>query len=173
VAHPSPALLVPAILLSILAVLALGSALVVLRRRLVIVRVDGTSMRPALEPGDRVLVRRCRLDQVRRGQVVVVQRPDERAGWGEHAPVDRRLDGRGWYIKRAAAVPGDPLPAVVRGAVGTAEATVPTGKLVVLGDASRSDDSRRWGYVPADRVLGVVARPLTRGRSSGRSRTAR
>jgi signal peptidase I len=144
----------------ILALLTLGAALAVIRRRLVIVEVDGISMSPTYEPGDRVLIRRCRLDQVRRGQVVVVQRPDDRAGWSEQAPVDGRLDGRGWYIKRAAAVPGDPVPAAVLGAIGVTEATVPGGKLVVLGDNPRSDDSRRWGYVPAGRLLGVVMRRL-------------
>jgi signal peptidase I len=155
---PQPS--VSALVAAILALLALGSALAVVRRRLVIVRVDGTSMKPTYEPGDRVLIRRCRVDQVRRGQVVVVQRPDERAGWSEQAPVDGRLDGRGWYIKRAAAVPGDPVPAAVLGAIGATEATVPGGKLVVLGDNPRSDDSRHWGYVPGERLLGVVMRQL-------------
>jgi signal peptidase I len=155
-AHPGPGLLVAAVL----ALVVLGMGMVAGRRCLVIVQVDGASMRPTYESGDRVLVRRRRLDQVRRGQVVVVQRPDEHAGWAAHAPADGRLDGRGWYIKRAVAVPGDPVPPSVVDAVGGTEATVPRGMLVVLGDAPRSDDSRRWGYVPGDRLLGVVSRRL-------------
>lgn len=139
---------------------ATAAAAIAVRSRVVVVEVDGISMSPTYGPGDRVLVRRCRLDHVRRGQVVVVQRPDERTGWSDPASWDGRLDGRGWYIKRAVAVPGDPVPDAVLAAVGSAGATVPPGKLVVLGDNPRSDDSKRWGYVPADRLLGVVMRRM-------------
>jgi signal peptidase I len=38
---------------------------------------------------------------------------------------------------------------------------VPAGKLVVLGDnTARSLDSREIGYIPAERLLGVMLRPL-------------
>lgn len=133
-----------------------------MRRRLVVVEVDGISMRPTYEPGDRVLVRR-RPGGPRRGQVVVIEPPDQDGGWSRLPPLDGRLEGRHWYIKRVAAVAGDQVPAAVVDALGSRGATlVPDGKLVVLGDNPRSEDSRRWGYVPAERVLGVVVRQLSR-----------
>lgn len=61
---------------------------------------------------------------------------------------------REWMIKRAA-IPGDPLPAGLP-AMLAGDAQVPAGKLVVLGDNSKSSiDSRSLGYVPGDRLLGV------------------
>ncbi|GAA4084306.1 S26 family signal peptidase [Nonomuraea soli] len=34
-------------------------------------------------------------------------------------------------------------------------------RLAVFGDGVRSADSRHWGYVSADRLLGVVARRMS------------
>ena len=60
-------------------------------------------------------------------------------------------------IKRAVAVPGEPVPEQSR----LADAVVPAGRLVVLGDnLPASLDSRGFGYVPAERVLGIVVRRL-------------
>jgi signal peptidase I len=58
-------------------------------------------------------------------------------------------------------VAGDAVPAGVRPAVDGA-ATVPPGMLVMLGDGTRSRDSRQWGFVPASQVLGVAMRRLPR-----------
>jgi len=106
-----------------------------LRRRYVLVTVDGLSMMPALRPGHRLLVRRAAVRRVRRGGLVVVRDPA----------------GLGFVVKRAVAVPGDPapLPATPR--------VVPAGHLYLLGDnAALSHDSRIWGYVDDERLLGVV-----------------
>ncbi|RSN11589.1 hypothetical protein DMB42_13490 [Nonomuraea sp. WAC 01424] len=122
-------------------------ALVWLRVRFLVVTVEGESMLPTYLPGERVLVRRARAAHP--GQVVV-------------------LSGRGpeeesrWIIKRLAAVPGDPIPRedvpALRDAPGT---LVPSGRIVVLGDnPTRSHDSRRVGYLSADRLLGVVLRKM-------------
>lgn len=47
--------------------------------------------------------------------------------------------------------------------------TVPAGQFVVLGDnAAKSLDSRSFGYIPAERLLGVMLRPLTGARSDRR-----
>jgi signal peptidase I len=137
-----------------------ATAAVVLRWRFVVVEVDGISMRPTYEPGDRVLVRRCAADRVRHGQVVVVQAPDPDVGWSRLPSHDGDVTGRRWYIKRAAAVAGDPIPAGVAHAVGSPGSRVPEGRLVVLGDNVRSDDSRRWGYLPGELVLGVAVRRM-------------
>jgi signal peptidase I len=125
-----------------------------LRRLFLVLTVVGPSMSPAFAAGDHVLVRRRRLDQVRSGAVVAVRLPPPAAG-----PRDRRGAGTGpeLMIKRAVAVPGDPVPP----GVPVPDARVPPQRLVVLGDnQDRSHDSRVVGYVPADAVLGVVVRRL-------------
>ncbi|MBE1530678.1 S26 family signal peptidase [Actinomadura algeriensis] len=135
------------------AVAAVGWA----RGNLVVVTVAGTSMLPTFGDGDRVLVRRRPLRAVRRGDVVVLEPP---LG-GPYAPGPAGLDGRIWNVKRAAALPGDPLPPGVPGADGT----VPPGELAVLGDNPDSVDSRMRGLYSGDRLLGVVVRRLNVARS--------
>jgi signal peptidase I len=141
------------------------------RLRLVAVTVEGHSMEPALREGDRVLVLRRGLRGVRRGDVVVVERPSPSARWSNLPPLRWRLDGREWYVKRAAAVPGDPVPDSVASAVGAVPGRiVPARALVVLGDGVSSIDSRRWGYFPAERLLGVVVARLHRAAGAATER---
>ncbi|WP_262401735.1 S26 family signal peptidase, partial [Actinomadura sp. CNU-125] len=68
----------------------------------------------------------------------------------------------GGSSRRAAALPGDPVPGTVAAAAGVrAGSPVPAGRLVVLGDnAAASFDSRDCGYFDADRLLGVVVRTM-------------
>jgi len=140
----------------VLTVLAAGVAIA--RRRIAIVTVTGQSMEPTLTAGDRVLVRRTRLRSVRTGQIVVVETPTENREWtGEPAGRDLK---REWMIKRVAAVPGEPLPDGLPAAI-AATVAVPDGKLIVLGDnPPMSMDSRSLGYIPGERLLGVVVRSL-------------
>lgn len=138
--------------------LAAGTLLagLALRKAFTLVTVTGDSMWPTLMPGDRVLVRRARLAHVRRGQVVVVEAPGAE-GYRPASP--RRPADREWIIKRVAAVPGDPRPSDILPA--TTDPQVPPGKLVVLGDnPAWSHDSRHIGYIPGDRLLGIVVRLL-------------
>ncbi|QYC44224.1 signal peptidase I [Nonomuraea coxensis DSM 45129] len=131
----------------------------VARRRLVVVQVSGQSMLPTYRPGDRVLVRRVAGAKLGRGQVAVFESAQE--GRWRTGPLPAPKDAR-WLIKRVAALPGDPVPPEVARAVDAPEgALVPGGRLVVIGDGSLSADSRHWGYLPADRVLGVVVRRLS------------
>lgn len=131
-------------------VVALVTWVVVLRGRLLVVTVRGVSMEPTYRSGDRLLVRRLRLNQVRTGQVVVVRVP----GAGPDDPTDGRM------VKRAVAVPGDPVPPDIP----VPEPIVPEGRLLILGDnLARSNDSRRLGYLPADALIGVVLRPIGQG----------
>ncbi|MEV0588776.1 signal peptidase I [Nonomuraea sp. NPDC050310] len=125
------------------------------RRRLLVVTVRGASMAPTLNDGDRVLVRRRRIDQVNRGDVVVLEPPAGPAGQDilEAPPGD---DGRRWNIKRAIALPGDPVPP----GVADPAATVPAGALVVYGDNPTSLDSRQRGFFHADHLFGVALRRL-------------
>jgi signal peptidase I len=138
------------------------SSIYALRRRIAVVTVTGSSMRPTLDAGDRVLIRRAGIGQLRTGQVVVLETPrrgDANAGslllWPPSAQ-------RGWMIKRVAALPGEPTPASIAAEEGgVANSLVPPGKLLVLGDnSSCSLDSRLLGYVDIDRVLGVMIRPM-------------
>jgi signal peptidase I len=137
---------------------ALMTTALTLRRRYVVVTVAGLSMAPTFRPGDRLVVRRTGPGRIRCGDVVVLT-PDP-----DPAPGADR--GGLWLVKRAAAVPGDPVP---RGAVpalaDTAEPVVPPGKLVLLGDnTEHSTDSRQHGYFDARRLVGRVVRPAPAGR---------
>jgi signal peptidase I len=100
-------------------------------------------MEPTLLPGDRVLARRHRRGPVEVGDILVFHEPD-----GQRA------------IKRVAAVAGDAVPDPVRPVTGGTD-VVPPGMLVLLGDGIRSGDSRQWGFIPADRALGLMIRKLS------------
>lgn len=145
-----------------LAVAVLGVLLV--RRRLAVVEVAGPSMKPALSSGDRVLVRRVEMSKLRTGLIVVVERPHRSGGWAG-SPPGWPPGKREWLIKRVAALPGDRRPADVPSpGPASDDGTVPPGMFVVLGDnAAWSHDSRVIGCVPAERLLGVMIRPLTAG----------
>jgi signal peptidase I len=135
---------------------AVVAALLLMRGSFVVVQVTGTSMCPALMPGDRVLVRRGARHELRAGLIVVFGQPrDECTVWDTDTPAARNR----WMIKRVAAVHGDMVPDAARAAVGHA-AVVPPGMLVVLGDNVGSADSRTWGFLPAADVLGVAVRRL-------------
>jgi signal peptidase I len=137
-------------------VLALVVGALWARRRYVVITVDGTSMAPTLADGDRVLVRRRRIDRLSRGDVVVLEPPLDPGG--RYAPGPAAADGGRWNIKRVAALPGDPVPVGI--AAGDGVSRVPSGMLVVLGDNRDGVDSRQRGFFSADRLLGVALRQL-------------
>lgn len=145
------------ILAGIVAALALVAALRWTRRHYLVVTVDGTSMAPTLGDSDRVVVRRRRIDQVQRGDIVVLEPPASLSG--RYQPVPAGPGRRVWNIKRAVALPGDPVPAAVVPAAGVH--LVPHDAVVVLGDNPDSVDSRQRGLFPADRLLGVAVRRLS------------
>jgi signal peptidase I len=133
------------VLAAVAAVLAGGGATVAtVRRRYLVVTVRGSSMTPAYDDADRVLVRRTRsTGGPGRGEVVVLHAPEE-----ELAKISPLL------VKRVAAVPGDEVPADFRRAVPVP--VVPPGHLLVRGDNGRSADSRSFGLVDSGLVVGTV-----------------
>ncbi|MBP2704102.1 hypothetical protein JOL79_09800 [Microbispora sp. RL4-1S] len=127
-----------------------GAVAMSARRVLLVVEIYGRSMEPALRAGDRVLVRRRDPARIRPGDVVVL------AGVGPGAGLES--SGKILIVKRAVAVAGDPVPP---GFESFSEARVPPGRLLVLGDnPAESTDSRQWGFLPLDRVRGVVLRRM-------------
>ena len=120
-----------------------------LRRRYTVIVVRGPSMTPTLQPGDRLLARRIDGGTVDVGDIVILRVPAD-------VPDRRTGELSSTVVKRVAAVAGDPLPPVLRGA-----GVLPPGHLAVLGDnRSASVDSRVWGPIRTDRVLAKVVRPL-------------
>lgn len=95
--------------------------------------------------------------------------PDPGTSPGRSSPSSPRASdpGRadpaeGWLIKRAVALPGDPVPRDAGPALAVLDdEVVPPGRLVAIGDnPSSSYDSRHYGYVTADRLLGAVLRRI-------------
>ena len=137
---------------------AIGAALRAARRRFVVVTVRGASMAPTLRDGDRVTVRRTPGARVRRGQIVVLEHPDRDDGYRAPARLDAR-ERRTWMIKRCTATAGDPVPAGLPERCRTVDGRVPPGVVTVLSDnPTHPNDSRKFGFLPHDRVLGVVVR---------------
>jgi len=140
-------------------------------------RIPSLSMLPTLEDGDRVLAARFvyRLHDPRRGDVIVFHPP------GSGQEVVRGAPGAAdvSFIKRVIGLPGE-TGQIVSGRVLICEAprvactsldepylrgrrdlrsfgpvTVPSDRYFVLGDnRTDSDDSRDWGMLPRDNIVG-------------------
>ncbi|HET9896627.1 MAG TPA: S26 family signal peptidase [Streptosporangiaceae bacterium] len=112
------------------------------RRNLTLITVIGNSMRPAFADGDRLLIsRRARYAA---GDVIMFRAPE---------PVSHSI---GWLVKRAVAMPGDPVPDDLIDRVGAG--VVPAGQLLVRSDTLGGVDSRQFGLISASDVMGVVRR---------------
>ncbi len=175
---------------AVIAIVAIGLALVVQAFIVKPYRIPSPSMNDTLLPGDRVLVNRLvyHFRDVHRGDIIVF-----------HYPVDTSYV----FIKRVVGLPGDTLqvkdgllyvngaqlsePYIrkVNGVPETTEPgqpmpgstmlpawslkepyTVPAGNYFVMGDnRTESDDSRTWGPVPAKDLIGrafFIYWPVTR-----------
>ena len=131
--------------------------------------VSSTSMEPTLCPGDRVLVNLWNPDlgDLTRGDLVALM-----AGRSE-VPVVKRvvgLPGDEVAIRDALLYVNDRLvdePYVDHKSIDAlfyGPVVVPADRLLVLGDARASSiDSRAYGPVPEDRLLGTVAMRLPVG----------
>ncbi len=147
--------------LILIAVTGLACAVVLYlaaRRAFVVVQVRGDSMVPTLKAHDRVLVSRIMSNRLRIGSIIVLRSPLDplpRARW----PFAPPLSQTPWVIKRIAALPGDIIPARMRAATGKAR-EVPPGKLLVTADNAAGHDSRQWGFIASQLVLGHVIKTL-------------
>lgn len=110
------------------------------------VEVKGGSMLPTLKENRRVLVSHALwlVGQVKKNDIVVL----------------REVDGKGYYIKRVIGLPGDQIEWDYKprdAAFKDGPYIVPDGTLYVLGDnLEHSEDSRKFGPVPMNRLLGKV-----------------
>jgi signal peptidase I len=124
------------------------------------IRVESISMEPNLIPGDFVIVNKMAYDlggDPKRGDVIVFRYPPN----PEQIP----------YIKRIVGLPGDTIH-IAEGKVYIngemlvetyinvptnrgGDWTVPEDSLFVMGDnRNNSSDSRAWGFVPFDNIIG-------------------
>ena len=130
----------------------------VVRGAVHIYSIPSASMSPTLEPGDQIVVTRYFASEPTRGEVIVFRSP---------------LNDEELMVKRVVAVPGDlidarlgrvrigthtiPEPYVLRPATTGAidQQLIPAECYSVLGDnREESLDSRSWGVVPRDRIVG-------------------
>ena len=131
---------------------------------LAVVTVENVSMSPTLEHGDRVLaMRRCPIAWLRKGHIVLVW-PSRTSSSGptlfEVKP----------YIKRIIGLGEETLTVSLHEEAGTADPQrykqlwhIPQGYIFVCGDnPAGSLDSRTWGPIPLQSVLGVVIMKLPR-----------
>jgi signal peptidase I len=138
--------------------MAAGLVVAARRARLEPLLVRGNSMRPTLEPGQRIAVGSVRRTP-RRGEVVLLRRPEREmvkrvVGLpGEHVRlVDGRLEIDGRPVAEPYAVGRPARQGVVELDVGLGG-----DELVVLGDSrSHSTDSRAFGPVRLQDVIGIV-----------------
>lgn len=130
------------------------------------VKVEGTSMMPALTDQERIFINKFTykfgLGSVQRGDTVVFWYPQDVSKSyikrvigvpGDHI----RIDGGQVYVN-GAALSEDYVPADERDYSSWRdgqEQTVPDGRYFVLGDhRNQSSDSRMWGYVPREYIYG-------------------
>lgn len=124
------------------------------------IRVESISMQPTLYPGDYVIVNKLAYRfkaSPDRGDVIVFRYPPN----PEAIP----------YIKRVIGLPGDQIhvadgkvyvngqlviePYLVVTTNRGGDWTVPEGQLFVMGDnRNNSSDSRSWGFVPLENIIG-------------------
>lgn len=123
------------------------------------IRVESISMQPTLYAGNFVLVNKVayKIGEPQRGDIVVFKYPPE--------PTTTP------YIKRVIGLPGDKIhidggkvsvngqqliePYLVTNTNRGGDWEVPSGNLFVMGDnRNNSSDSRMWGFVPMENVIG-------------------
>lgn len=116
-----------------------------MRRLLLVVEVQGISMLPTLEDGDRVLVCRYWYNIKALKQKITVFNPPL-------VTLKKEL-----FIKRVQALPDEHYKTYLPWSDTTSTWVIPEGSVFVESDnkSSRSD-SRSWGALPVENIVGVV-----------------
>ncbi len=118
----------------------------ILGRNFHTVEVRGRSMMPTLKEGQRVLVSNAYwlVGEVRKGDIVVV----------------KEFQGEGYFIKRVHALGGSKVDKPFQPrthSILDGDFIVPNGMVHLIGDnLPESDDSRKFGPVKLDQLLGKV-----------------
>ncbi len=127
------------------------------------VKVEGTSMMPALTDQERIFINkfvyRFHVGEIERGDMVVFWYPhDPSKSYIKRVigtPGDRVEVDRGTVLVNGKALVEDYVPEEYRDQTSMASTTVPPGEYFVLGDhRSSSNDSRSWGMVPREFIYG-------------------
>lgn len=140
-------------------------SLLLIRTLLVVITVQGQSMSPTLETGDRVLaLRPIRSRWIQKGQIVLF-RQSLLDGVPDALPLSLSL-----HIKRVVALAGEEYlssspPLGYNEHVTQEEQTfiwhIPKDHIFVCGDnREQSVDSRSWGPLPLQNVRGIVVKKL-------------
>lgn len=148
-------------------------------------RVEGSSMRPTLLPGHYLVVNKLvyhRIDTGRLGQIIPFWQPREPRALHSVRPPRRGdvivfnypLEPERQFVKRIIAEPGDRISIAggrvsvngqpldepyltLRGDSDMHPVQMADGEYFVLGDnRNGSRDSRHWGPLPADQIIGKV-----------------
>jgi signal peptidase I len=139
-----------------LAIVAVLTGMVAaIRATILVVTVSGESMAPTLRHDDRVLVLRRKFTRRGLRDAMIVTRPPDGVTPGTSVEFDGTIvPAPEFMVKRVAAVGGETGPDGV---------AVPFGRLYLLGDSEHSVDSRHFGPIQEDHVIGVVLRRLGAG----------
>lgn len=133
---------------SVAGAVAVAATARVLRSRWLVVVVNGMSMTPTLQDGQRLIVRRRKRSAYETGEIVVFPAPEERRAM---------IGDPGFRVKRVMAVAGDVVPPWMHSAERSSRAErVPAGMLVVSGDNPRTESSRQLGFIPVASVVATV-----------------
>jgi len=128
-------------------------------------KVPSSSMRPALQPGDRVLAWSFARPEAQRGDIVIFEPPRDSAMDPRIPSLVGRVVGVGGdrlgAVEGRVTLNGEPLHEPYLSARTTTESlgptVVPDGSLYVLGDnREHAADSRVYGTVPEGDVLATV-----------------
>jgi signal peptidase I len=141
-----------------------GGGLLLMRICLIVITVQGQSMSPTLEDGDRLLALRPLWSRrVRKGQIVLFRQIDL-----DEARVDSALS---LHIKRVVALAGEDYLSSAEPGIYSEYVTrgdqgdiwhIPQDHIFACGDnREQSIDSRIWGPLPLRNVRGIVVKKLT------------
>jgi signal peptidase I len=151
----------------VLALVLLAIFVFILRKFLWVATVEGESMLPTLNPGDKLLVMKSLdVSKLYKSEIVIVEPPfnfsDKKVRTEQSKPL---------LIKRIVGLPGDAVRSTVFVPVVTSNSEkvidqvveearsweVPDGFCFVQGDnLVGSSDSRSWGPIPLNNVRGIV-----------------